>query len=219
MSNKFMIVAKCDSLNAKKYYHGERVLMYEGKTPVRWVHMDGLTYPECLAEFECWAEDGCTLYTDEWIEEDIKEAGISISLEEWMKDNPWYVGDGYYYNDSHELRYSLFDDVFCDDVMTYVIKEEDMELRENTEIYKEIYKKGDEVTPQERKIIESVGGTVKERKTEDYHAFAFDINQKDSVGADVGESLVELLNNLGNYNNEGCLWYLGDIDKEYVFLD
>lgn len=215
-----MIVAKCDSLNAKKYYHGERVLKYEGKTPVWWVHSDGYGNREDAAyQFQRWAEEEESYIFD--------ETNIAIELErypnyteeQWLEDNQWYVGPGFYRVYDDELIWQWSGDVYYDNEMTYTIEEEDMELRENTEIYKEIYKKGDEVTPQERKIIESVGGTVKERKTEDYHAFAFDINQKDSVGADVGESLVELLNNLGNYNNEGCLWYLGDIDKEYVFLD
>lgn len=217
MKGTFMIVAKCDPYHAKFHWHGEKVLKYDGATPVWWVHKDGLTKEEALEEFRGWAlEEGF-----DWDEDSIAVfcGDEGITPEQFEKDNPWYVGPGFYDGGNNELLYAYGDEVYHDDDMTYVIKEMDMELRENTEIYKEIYKKSEEVTDQERAIIESVGGTIQERKTDDYHAFAFNINQQSSTGEDVGESLVELLNNLANYNDHECLWYLGDIDQEYVFLD
>lgn len=220
MKGTFMIVAKCDPYHSQFHYNGQRVLRHDGLTPVWWVFKDNLTYPECLAEFEEWAQEEGTYVSDETVTEDIKNMGWkNYTLEDWMEDNPWYQGEGYYHNGSYELLYAVWAESYHDDVMTYTIYESDMKLRDNTEIYKEIYKKGLEVTKQERAIIESVGGLIEEKKTGDYHAFALNISQRTGVGEDVGESLVGLLNSLGNYNYNECLWYLGDIDKEYVFID
>lgn len=38
MKQTYRIVAKCDPYNAKKHHHGEKVIRYDGATPVAWVH-------------------------------------------------------------------------------------------------------------------------------------------------------------------------------------
>ena len=39
---KYIIIASCDPYNAKCHYHGERVIKYNGPTPVQWVLDDNL---------------------------------------------------------------------------------------------------------------------------------------------------------------------------------
>lgn len=34
----YCIIAKCDPYNARRHHHGERVVRYDGATPVEWIH-------------------------------------------------------------------------------------------------------------------------------------------------------------------------------------
>ena len=48
MGKTYRIVAKCDPYNAKKHYHGEKVIRMDGATPVEWIYDDreGMTLKE-----------------------------------------------------------------------------------------------------------------------------------------------------------------------------
>lgn len=99
---KYIITANCNPYHAKFYYNGERVLRYNGCTPVEWVaddnFGDGFSSEEAAASalmamaknINCddWSyEDDASIAE---IERQIKEdTGESIKVE-------WYKGPGVY---------------------------------------------------------------------------------------------------------------------------
>ena len=108
----YMVVASCDPYNAKFHYNGEKVLEYDGATPIEWVIDDGygrgLTLHEALNALERIASLTETL---SFYEDSSFEGGDFPS---------WYKGAGYYM-DGYDY-YLLGDRSFNYDTMYYSIE-------------------------------------------------------------------------------------------------
>jgi hypothetical protein len=66
--NTYRIVASCDPYNAKKHYHGEKVIRWNGATPVEWIHDDrtGLSLKEANALILDYARETAGQYIANW---------------------------------------------------------------------------------------------------------------------------------------------------------
>lgn len=94
MKTNYMIVAKCDPYNAKHHWHGQRVLKYDGSTPVEWVAGEFDTEEEakdqlhdwCLAECDDFFDfneeqaviDWCRSWLDDY--DDMNNCGADITI-------------------------------------------------------------------------------------------------------------------------------------------
>lgn len=218
---KYMIVAKCDPYNAKKHYNGQKVLRYDGSTPVEWVAADGMTMREAKDTLYDWCLNECDDlfnfnehqavldWCRSWLDDG--ETDPVLNMLSAIDEN----GYGIYNQADCSFFMGVDDEAYTFDVMTYEIcKEDDYSLRPDTQIYKEIYKEGG-VTAKEKAIIDAVNGEeapARWDKVRELHAFALAYSQEYNVG----EALVELLNELQVAENKECSWYLGDIHEEYV---
>lgn len=143
------IIASCNPYNAKTHYHGEKVVQYDGATPVQWIIGEYASADKAkdtlwkMALEECNRHDDLSHEDSEGIEYDIAaisedrdldEAGVQ-ELRNWYAD--WFKGEGVYYNDSHEPMMLKGDTFYSYDVMSYGIEEiEDEDIpEEETETY------------------------------------------------------------------------------------
>lgn len=125
---KYIITAACDPYNARKHYHGQRVLKMNMTTPVKWVHDDdygyGYSLEEAMAKLDGYAHelggDDTSYIDDEYLAqlvEEVKEyEGVDL-------DTSWYKGAGWYANEY--LVYQHGDMYLRDDVIDYAIEEMD----------------------------------------------------------------------------------------------
>lgn len=108
----FRITVSCDPYNSRYHYHGEPVVEYDGRTPVKWVKEDDLTEEEALEELEKIASQVQTwmFYNDEVIQEFFGD-----------ETPEWYKGEGYY--EDEVPMYLIGEDSFRHDVLYYQICE------------------------------------------------------------------------------------------------
>lgn len=131
-TTKMMVVAYCDPYNARFHHHDQRVLAYDGATPVKWVMDDdygcGISLERALCILERYAsEDGYDYYDEASLEawvQDFKEAY------EYENDKPyegdvdtsWYEGRGYY-DEGMGCVYLCGDHYYRHDTMSYSIED------------------------------------------------------------------------------------------------
>ena len=116
---QFRIVAKCDPYNAKKHYLGQKVLKYDGITPIHWVIEDGFASEEEAKKalknlaidsyFATYEDENTVAETKREFEE---EMGLRY-------DTSWYKGPGIYMENVPVLLEG--ESAFHDDSMTYCV--------------------------------------------------------------------------------------------------
>ena len=119
---KFAIVAKCDAYNARCHYNGQRVLKYDGATPIHWVQEEFDTYEEAkdaiykqaLGEYGAIEKDYEFVLSEVRNTDDLSD--IKNLIEDW---EDW--GEGVYINDAFVM--SPNDDSYTLDTMTYAVEE------------------------------------------------------------------------------------------------
>lgn len=128
------IIATCDPHNARRHYHGEKVLEYEGITPVKWVVEEYASLEEAkkalwnFALEDCHNHDGMSHEFDENIKQDICDMAEDQDLdEEGTKElrecyASWYKGEGIYSNEFHEVVMMKGDVSYSFDTMGYCIE-------------------------------------------------------------------------------------------------
>lgn len=127
-SMKYKIIAKCDPYNASKHYHGQKVVKYDGTTPVAWVVAECEEFEPlkemlrkwCLEEcggYEEWDRDVVTERVHQYCLEGLFEAAEDM-LAEYIK-----FGDGIYAENGVQVM-AKGAESYSYDVMTYVIEEE-----------------------------------------------------------------------------------------------
>ena len=116
---KYIIVAMCDPYNARKHYHGEKVLKRDGATPIYWVFKDEYFDTEDEAK-EALLKAARYDYS---YEDDESIADLKESLgQDFDGTIDWYKGPGVYDPDQNNaLIYLEGDSSFSDDSMTYMI--------------------------------------------------------------------------------------------------
>ena len=119
---KYIIVAMCDPYNARKHYHGEKVLKRDGATPIHWVFKDEYFDTEDEAK-EALLKAARYDYS---YEDDESIADLRESLQQENEDFDgtidWYKGPGVYDPDQNNtLIYLEGDSSYSDDSMTYMI--------------------------------------------------------------------------------------------------
>lgn len=95
---KFRVTAMCNPYNAKSHYHGEKIIRYDGITPVEWVMADDLTKEEainklCSYAYEDFDRSGYS-YEDDNSITDLRKQLEENDCEDI--DLSWYKGPGYY---------------------------------------------------------------------------------------------------------------------------
>jgi hypothetical protein len=121
---KFAIVAKCNPYHAKFHYHGERVLKYDGATPVEWVLQEFDTESKALSELYKMAksEEGIVERTYLDVLEEIKNMDDIIDIKNHI-DNFLEYRDGLYYCNTFEFLMAYGGDSYSYDTMTYSVEE------------------------------------------------------------------------------------------------
>lgn len=121
---KFAIVAKCNPYHAKFHYHGERVLKYDGATPVEWVLQEFDTEDEALSELYKMAksEKGIVERTYDDVLEEIKDMDDIIDIRNHI-DKFLEYEDGLYHCDNFEFLMADGGDSYSYDTMTYSVEE------------------------------------------------------------------------------------------------
>lgn len=119
------IVARCDPYHARFHYNGQKVLKYDGATPVEWIQDDdfGDGYTIEKAKEAIWklALDSCD---DNWNHEnddsiaDFKAQILEDHGEDVEMD--WYKGEGVYENNYPVILKG--ETSFQDDVMSYSVE-------------------------------------------------------------------------------------------------
>lgn len=107
MKKTYRIVAKCDPYNAKKHYHGEKVVRYDGATPVEWIHdnHEGMTLEAANAVLLDFARETAGQYIPNW--------GLAVLHLEKYTDGVASCGtrkDGTHYLTDDTMTYSVFDE-------------------------------------------------------------------------------------------------------------
>lgn len=107
-----------------------------GSTEYR-IWKDGLSKVEAYKEFERWASEEGSWYDEEVIAEEVAEVrakwneaagpkadeGMSeYSAEDWMQENRWYEGPGWYIADG-QLLWDGVSEYYHDDIWTFEIQE------------------------------------------------------------------------------------------------
>lgn len=108
MEKTYRIVAKCDPYNAKKHYHGEKVIRRDGATPVEWIHdnHEGMTLEAANAVLLDFARETAGQYIPNW--------GLAVLHLEKYTDGVASCGtrkDGTRYLTDDTMTYSVFDEV------------------------------------------------------------------------------------------------------------
>lgn len=139
MNTMYRIIAKCNPYNAHTHYKGGKVLKYDNTTPIEWVWKDGYsTRADARAEFAEWGGTEGNWLDDREIDRICKQATIDLqqgysdivgegeeyTREDWLEENSWYEGAGFYHPESNERLYApdVDEDTYHDDVMTFVIE-------------------------------------------------------------------------------------------------
>jgi hypothetical protein len=121
---KFAIVAKCNPYNAKFHYHGEKVLKYDGATPVEWVLQEFDTEDEALSELYKMAksEEGIVERTYDDVLEEIKGMDDIIDIKNHI-DKFLEYEDGLYYCNTFDILMVKDGDSYSYVAMTYSVEE------------------------------------------------------------------------------------------------
>lgn len=121
---KFAIVAKCNPYHSKFYYHGGKVLKYDGATPIEWVLQEFDTEDEALSELYKMAksERGVVKRTYDDVLEEIKDMDNIIDIRNHI-DKFLEYEDGLYYRNTFEFLMAEGGDSYSYDVMTYSVEE------------------------------------------------------------------------------------------------
>lgn len=86
---------------------------------------DGLSKEEAYKEFERWASEEGFWYNDDVIGEELAgmtdEEGKPLTAEDWMQENRWYEGPGWYAEE--QLLWDGESEYYHDDIWTFEIQE------------------------------------------------------------------------------------------------
>lgn len=108
MGKNYIIVASCDPYHAKFHWHGQRVLKYDGPTPVEWVAGEFDTEEEAKSALYAWCKEesmDMIEWDDEFVAERVSEyvhEGLFGAAKE-MLDEYIENGEGLYYNGEKKL--------------------------------------------------------------------------------------------------------------------
>ena len=95
-----------------------------GSTEYR-IWKDGLSKEEAYKEFEKWASEEGFWYDEEVIGEELAgmtdEEGKPLTAEDWMQENRWYEGPGWYADG--QLLWDGVSEYYHDDIWTFEIQE------------------------------------------------------------------------------------------------
>ncbi len=95
-----------------------------GSTEYR-VWKDGLSKEEAYKEFEKWASEEGFWYDEEVIGEELagmtNEEGEPLTAEDWMQENRWYEGPGWYVDG--QLFWDGVSEYYHDDIWSFEIQE------------------------------------------------------------------------------------------------
>ena len=86
---------------------------------------DGLSKEEAYKEFERWASEEGFWYDDEVIGEELAgmtdEEGKPLTAEDWMQENRWYEGPGWYADG--QILWDGVSEYYHDDIWSFEIQE------------------------------------------------------------------------------------------------
>lgn len=127
-TTKKMVVAQCDPYNARFNHNDERVLEYDGSTPVKWVMEDfygeGISEEEALATLEKYAQmDGYEYFDDNAVAEWVQIFKENDAPFEGDVDTSWYEGVGYYDRENLICVYLRGEHYYRHDTMSYSIED------------------------------------------------------------------------------------------------
>ena len=122
MGKKFAIVAECDRLNSKCHYNGQKVLKYDGATPIQWIQKEFDSYEEAktalyeqaLGEYGAIEKDYDFVLSEVRNSDDLND--IRDIIDDWE-----YWGEGVYVGSVFLI--SKGDDSYKLDDITYTIEE------------------------------------------------------------------------------------------------
>lgn len=134
MKTKFYICNHCDPYHARFHHHGERVIKYDGATPIQWVVGDEYygSFDEAKSALMKLAlilmdENDDLSWEDEsdieYMKQTMNEDGIEFS----DADFEWYQGRGVYFNNGGRKSPLLLEDgaAFSYDSETFTIEEDE----------------------------------------------------------------------------------------------
>ena len=122
----FRIIASTSDYHSSRHpeFSSKPLVEKIGSTEYR-IWKDGLSKEEAYKEFERWASEEGFSYDDEVIGEELAgmtdEEGKPLTAEDWMQDNRWYEGPGWYADG--QLLWNGKSEYYHDDIWTFEIQE------------------------------------------------------------------------------------------------
>lgn len=122
------IIAQCDPYNSKFHYNGQKVLKWDGTTPIEWVVEEYASIEEarealwkmCLKDAgrnPNWAIEDDDLIAAE--KEELLEYEEDLTEEDMPGMFSWYEGEGVYYNNGNGPVMLKGGEAYSNDPMTY----------------------------------------------------------------------------------------------------
>lgn len=128
----YTIKVTCDPYNARTHYNGQKVIKFNGSTPVEWIAEEGFqTMDEAKDALMRLAMRSSSYVNGNWSfedEESVRELAAAIKEDlddDEEPDMSWFKGPGIYDRDGHQPIPVLLEDEtsFRDDVESYSIEE------------------------------------------------------------------------------------------------
>ena len=126
--NNFRIIASMSDYHSSRHpeFSSKPLVEKIGSTEYR-VWKDGLSREGAYKEFGKWASEEGFWYDEEVIGEELagmtNEAGEPLTAEDWMQENRWYEGPGWYADG--QLLWDGKSEYYHDDIWTFEIQEQD----------------------------------------------------------------------------------------------
>lgn len=120
LSPNWAIIAHCDPYNSKSHYHGERVVKFDGATPVSWLLKEFSTKAEAIERLEKFFKGDYQGEIDYYESESAARKDLEdMGIEE--PDTTFWKGAGYYHTESKELIFRKGDESYSFDTLSYYI--------------------------------------------------------------------------------------------------
>ena len=122
----FRIIASMSDYHSSRHpeFSSKPLVEKIGSTEYR-VWKEGLSKEEAYKEFEKWANEEGFRYDEEVIGEELAgmtdEEGKPLTAEDWMQENRWYEGPGWYADG--QLLWDGVSEYYHDDIWTFEIQE------------------------------------------------------------------------------------------------
>lgn len=125
-NHNFRIIASMSDYHSSRHpeFSSKPLVEKIGSTEYR-IWKDGLSKEEAYKEFEKWASEEGIWYDEEVIGEELAgmtdEEGKPLTAEDWMQENRWYEGPGWYADG--QLLWDGVSEYYHNDIWTFEIQE------------------------------------------------------------------------------------------------